>query len=122
MGESSNIREIIERVVSASLAAHVAALKDELVDKACEQFERVTPAAPAPAPLPGGAPTDLLNAAINSILDSTTQVDILGSLLEGASKFAERTALFVIRSGSGYRLARHRPGTTTKASRQSRWI
>ncbi len=100
MGESRNIREIIEGVVSASLTTHLAALKDELVDKACEQLEQVAPAAPAPTPLPGSAPTDLLKAAINSILDSTTQVDILGSLLEGASKFAQRTALFVIRSGA----------------------
>ncbi len=100
MGESRDIREIIERVVSVSLATHVTALKAELVDKACEQLERVTPAAGAPAPPPGGAPIDLLNAAINSILDSSTQVDILSSLLEGASKFAERSALFVIRAGA----------------------
>ena len=99
MGESKHIREIIERVVSASLAMHVSALKNELVDKACEQLERITPAESAPAPAPGGAPTDLLNAAMNSILDATTQVDILGSLLEGTSKFAERAALFVIRAG-----------------------
>jgi hypothetical protein len=100
MEESRDIREIIERVVSVSLATHVTALKEELVDKACEQLERVMPAAAAPAPPPGGAPIDLLNAAINSILDSSTQVDILSSLLEGASKFAERTALFVLRAGA----------------------
>ena len=35
MGESKHIREIIERVVSASLATHDTALKGELVDKAC---------------------------------------------------------------------------------------
>ncbi|MGB9104430.1 MAG: hypothetical protein WCC59_06725 [Terriglobales bacterium] len=99
MGESKHIREIMERVVSESLASHVTALKDELVDKACEQLERMTPAEAAPAPPPGGAPIDLLNAAMNSILDATTQVDILGSLLEGTSKFAERAALFVIRAG-----------------------
>ncbi|MFI5113353.1 MAG: hypothetical protein ACHP9S_11030 [Terriglobales bacterium] len=99
MGESKHIREIIERVVSVSLATHVTALKDELVEKTCEQLERITPAEAAPAPPSGGAPTDLLNAAMNSILDATTQVDILGSLLEGTTKFAERAALFVIRAG-----------------------
>jgi hypothetical protein len=107
MGESKQIREIIERVVSVSLATHVTALKDELVEKACEQLERITPAEAAPATPPGGAPTDLLNAAMNSILDATTQVDILRSLLEGTSKFAERAALFVIRAGgaAGWRAA-----------------
>jgi hypothetical protein len=99
MGESKHIREIIERVVSVSLATHVTALKDELVEKTCEQLERITPAEAAPAPAPGGAPTELLNAAMNTILDATTQVDILGSLLEGTTKFAERAALFVIRAG-----------------------
>ncbi len=99
MGESKHIREIMERVVSVSLATHVTALKDELVEKACEQLERMTPAEAAPATPPGSAPTDLLNAAMNSILDATTQVDILGSLLEGTSRFAERAALFVIRAG-----------------------
>jgi hypothetical protein len=99
MGESKHIREIIESVVSVSLATHVTALKDELVEKTCEQLERITAAEAAAAPPPGGAPTDLLNAAMNSILDATTQVDILGSLLEGTTKFAERAALFVIRAG-----------------------
>jgi hypothetical protein len=99
MGESKHIREIIERVVNVSLATHLTALKDELVEKTCEQLEQITPAEAAPAPAPGGAPTDLLNAAMNSILDATTQVDILGSLLEGTTKFAERAALFVIRAG-----------------------
>ena len=100
MGERKHIREIIERVVSGSLATHVATLKDELVNKACEQLERITPAEAAPATPPGGASTDLLNAAMNSILDATTQVDILGSLLEGSSKFSERAALFVLRAGA----------------------
>lgn len=97
MGE--NIREIIERVVSVSLARHVTALKNELVERICEQWEQITPAEAAPAPAPSGASAELLNAAMNSIRDATTQVDILVSLLEGTTKFAERAALFVIRAG-----------------------
>jgi hypothetical protein len=100
MGESNNIREIIERVVSVSLATHVTALKEELVKHACEQLEGLMPAAPAPAMLAGGAATDLLNAAMTSVLDSSSQADILGALVQGAGNFAERAALFVIRGGS----------------------
>jgi hypothetical protein len=100
MGDSRNVREVVERVVRATLTANFAEMKDELVDKVCEHLEQMTPQAAAPAPPPGGASTDLLNAAMNSILDSSTQVDILGSLLDGASQFAERAALFVIRSGA----------------------
>ncbi|MBZ5567877.1 MAG: hypothetical protein LAN64_08510 [Acidobacteriia bacterium] len=100
MDDSNHIREIIERVVSVSLATHVTALKDELIDHACEQLAAAMPRQDAPpASPPGGAPTDLLNAAANSVLDSVTQTDILSSLLEGASKFAKRAALFVIRGG-----------------------
>ncbi|MGZ4831474.1 MAG: hypothetical protein ACXVZQ_01025 [Terriglobales bacterium] len=103
MGESENIRRIIDRVVSASLATHVAALKEELVEKACQELEAIAaetaPAAALAPTAPSGASTELLNAAINSVRDSTTQVDILMSLLEGVSKFADRTALFVIRAG-----------------------
>jgi hypothetical protein len=97
MGE--NIREMVERVVNVSLARHVTALKNELVERICEQWEQITPAEAVPAPAPSGASTELLNAAMNSIRDATTQVDILVSLLEGTTKFAERAALFVIRAG-----------------------
>jgi hypothetical protein len=108
MGNSNHIREIIERVVSASLATHVTALKDDLVEQACQQLATAVPesaaglgpGAAAPPTPRGGAPTDLLNAAVSSVLDSTSQTDILTALLEGSSKFAERSALFVIRGGN----------------------
>jgi hypothetical protein len=100
MGDSENLREIIERVVSGSLATHITAFKEELVEHACEQLEGLRPAAPEPAVMAGAAATDLLNAAVNSVLDSSSQADILGALVEGAANFAERAALFVIRGGS----------------------
>ncbi len=107
MADSNEIREAIERVVSATLATHIAALKDELVAKACEEVAAMAPPAAArppaagqPATPPGGAPTDLLNAAVASVLDSVTQTDILTSLLEGSSKFSQRAALFVVRGGA----------------------
>lgn len=107
MGKSQSVREVVERVVSASLATHVSALKEELIERACEQLEGLEAAAPAPAAPaptatpPGGASTDLLNAAFLSVLDSSLQADILAALVEGAGKFAERVALFVIRAGVG---------------------
>jgi hypothetical protein len=99
MGDADHIREIIERVVSVSLATHVTALRDELVDKTCEQLAAALPRADSATAPPGATPTDLLNAAANSVLDSVTQIDILTSLLEGAAKFAKRAVLFVIRGG-----------------------
>jgi hypothetical protein len=106
MAESNEIREIVEQVVAETLDKHLAALRAELVERTCERLPAAAPAAPAPpatgeATPPGGAPTDLLNAAVSSVQDSTSQADILGALLEGATKFARRSALFVVRSGGG---------------------
>ena len=47
----------------------------------------------------GGSPTDLLNAAVNSIYDNSGQADILKALLDGVSQFAARAALFVMKGG-----------------------
>ena len=105
MGKPEAVRELVERAVSVSLATHLSALKDDLIERTCEQLSALRPApapppAAAPAVPPGGAPTDLLNAAFLSVLDSSLQADILGALVEGAGKFAERVALFVIRAGA----------------------
>ena len=100
MGEPNNLREIVERVVSASVAKHLASLKDELVQEACEQLAALTSAAATPPIMAGGADTGLLNAAASSVLDSSTQAEILGALLQGTANFAERAALFVVRGGS----------------------
>jgi hypothetical protein len=99
MGEPNNVREIVERVVSASVAKHLASLQEELVRDACQQLEALTSAASTP-PVMAGAETGLLNAAVSSVLDSSTQADILGALLQGTANFAARAALFVVRGGT----------------------
>ena len=106
----NKLREVVERVVADTLDAHVSALKSEIVDRATRELEPLVAAQP-PAPAPtqgsieegtpaGGAPTDLLNAAFCTVLDSGSQVEILSSLLEGAGKFSQRSALFVLKGGS----------------------
>jgi hypothetical protein len=52
------------------------------------------------APAPGSSPTDLLNAAAASILESASQVEILRRLLEGEARFAGRVALFVVKGAT----------------------
>lgn len=100
MADSNKIREIVEQVVAETLEKHLAALRSELVERTCERLPSSAQAG-EPATPPGGAPTDLLNAAVNSVQDASSQADILSALLEGATKFARRSALFVIRSGTG---------------------
>ena len=109
--DSNNVRELVDRVVADTLDAHVAALKNEIVERATRELEPLITAPPAPAPAPpesasddqtpaGGAPTDLLNAAFCTVLDSSSQAEILSSLLDGSGKFSQRSALFVIKGGN----------------------
>ncbi len=105
MAEANNIREVIERVVSTNLVTYLTALRDELVDQACEQLAELLPVDSG-----GGAPgatTGRLNAAVNSLLECSTQAEILAALLDGSTSFAQRAALFVIRgsSATGWRAA-----------------
>jgi len=99
MGEQ-NLRETVERIVGECLANHVESLKTEIVDKACYELGSLAPAGPMSASPAASALTDVLNAAVNSLREFSTQVDILTSLMDGVSRFAERAALFVIRSGA----------------------
>src|SRR5205807_2474134 len=69
-------------------------LQREIVRRAAEEVEL------ALIPAPGSSPTDLLNAAVASIQDSTSQAEILRHLLEGTARFCSRTALFVVKGGA----------------------
>src|SRR5690349_19925600 len=109
--ETNKVRAVVERVVADTLDAHIAALKSEIAERASRELEPLLaePAAPAPGAIDastdgsmtaGSASTDLLNAAFCSVLDSSSQAEILSSLLDGASKFSQRSALFVIKGGN----------------------
>ena len=121
METSESLRQLIEQVVNEALEAHVPALREELVNRAADKLRplleevesaaaikasQAAPHAASQEPTPaGGAPTDLLNAALASVQDSNSQAEILSTLLDGCTKFCERAALFVVRSGnaSGWR-------------------
>ncbi len=48
----------------------------------------------------GGGAADLLNAAVASVQDSTSQTDILKALLDGAAQFSSRAALLIVRGNT----------------------
>src|ERR1051325_10312156 len=111
MEDISKLREVVERVVAETLESHVSALKSEIVERASQELESFVsqqPATAASSPetssdgsMPAGsAPTDQLNAAFCTVLDSGSQADILSSLLEGTGKFSKRSALFVMKGGN----------------------
>jgi len=94
MPRSTQIQAIIEETVAEVFEAALPRLRQEIVRRAAEEVEL------ALIPAPGSSPTDLLNAAVASIQDSTSQADILRHLLEGTARFSGRVALFVVKGGS----------------------
>ena len=107
MADEQEISELVEHAVAEIFAAHLPAFLEEVSKHVVEALQPVIKrhielhaAQQAPKAqqfTPGGSPTDLLNAAVSSIYDSSSQTDILRYLLEGASQFSARAALFVVR-------------------------
>lgn len=90
----SKLKSIVEGAVAQAFEARGAELRKDIVKRVLEQVESLVGAPP------GGSPTDVLNSAVSSIQDGQAQPEILRALLEGASKFSGRAALFVIRGGT----------------------
>jgi hypothetical protein len=94
MADSKQLKSIVEGAVAEAFEHRGAELRKDIVKKVLEDLEGVVGAPP------GGAPTDVLNAAVSSLQDASGQTEILRALVEGAAKFSGRAALFVIRAGT----------------------
>jgi hypothetical protein len=106
MIDLQTLRESIERAAAEAVHRYQANLQQSLHDAVANSTNELRRSVieqvmrelePELATPPGGAPTDLLNAATASIQDATTQGDILNALLAGAEKFSARCGLFVVR-------------------------
>ncbi len=93
MPEKTLIEQVVEKVVSEVIDSHAAQLKTDLVRRVLAE---VTPQMGAS---PEGTPSGLLKA-VASIQMGTTQREILRSLLDNASRYCGRAALFVIKAGA----------------------
>jgi hypothetical protein len=93
MSRTAKVKSIVEETVEEVLDSALPRLREEMVGRILQELQALEPA-------PGGAPVDLLNAASAVIQESGSQAEILRNLLEGAARFAGRTALFVIKAGS----------------------
>jgi len=107
MIDLQKLKESIERAAAAATEKHLAALQQSLQEAVTNSAAGLKKAIikqvmaelePELATPPGGAPTDLLNAAVASIQDANTQSDILGALLAGVEKFSQRCGLLVVRA------------------------
>lgn len=106
MIDSQKLKECIDRAAAEAVQKYEAELQkglQEALAAATEGLKKSVRKAvmaelePELATPPGGAPTDLANAAVASIQDASTQTEILGALLGGAEKFSERCGLLVVK-------------------------
>jgi hypothetical protein len=93
MSEKTWIEQVVEKVVSEVLEARVPPLRSELVRRVLEEV------APHLGAAPESSPASLLKA-ISSIQTGTTQREILRTLLDNASRYCRRVALFVVKAGA----------------------
>ncbi len=92
MADNNWIQEMVGRVVSQVLENQLPALRDELVRRVLDEL-------PAEQGVDNASPKQLLQA-ISAVRQAGGQKEILGALLDGASQFSSRTALFVVRGAS----------------------
>jgi hypothetical protein len=89
----TEIQSILEEAVEEAFSSALPGLRAQIVRRAVAELESLAPA-------PGSSPTDILNSAVASIQEATSQAEILRHLLEGEARFAGRVALFVVKGGA----------------------
>src|SRR6266705_497493 len=94
MPDPSQIQEIVDRILSEVAEKHLSALRKEVSKRVLQEMEPMLSASAR------DSSSELLNAAVASIHDGSSQAEILKALLDGASKFSGRAALFVLRGES----------------------
>ena len=88
----AGIRKDVEKVVAEAGEQRVEELRKDLLSKATAELEPAMGGKSEDAPV-----SALLDSAIRSIQESSSQTDILRSLVDGAAHFASRAALFVVK-------------------------
>jgi len=95
MTDKAGIEHIVERVVSQVLQGHLPQLREDLVRRVTEEL----PADDSGAALSEFNPADLLRR-VTMLHAGSTQKEVLRALLDGATSYCGRTALFVIKAGA----------------------
>ncbi len=92
----SEIRQIVEHAVAASFQAQIPQLQMQIVRQVLEAL----PAQGSEIQAPAGEDSGTLVHAVSSIHAGSTQKEILRSLLDSASGYSARIALFVVKAGA----------------------
>jgi hypothetical protein len=99
----SEIRQVVEHAVAQSLQARISQFQSQLQSEIVEQVLEALPAQEnqAQANSPSGPPDfNSLVQAVSSIHAGSTQKEILRTLLDAASGYCSRIALFVVKAGA----------------------
>ncbi len=97
MSQTSDVKQIVEKVVSQVLQSHVSQLREELVRRVLDE---VQPQLGGVAASSNGSSATLLRA-ISAIHAGGNQREILRSLLDSTVHFSSRSALFIVKAGTG---------------------
>jgi hypothetical protein len=98
IAEQGDIRQIVERAVAESLQVQIPDLQSRIVESVLQTLPASTGESPVAAPSGAGS-ADLVRA-VSTIHAGSTQKEILRALLDAASGYAERIALFVVKAGA----------------------
>ena len=91
MDSLTEIKSMVDRIVGEVLESRLAEIRHEVLDRVEDELQ------PLLVQQEGAAA--LLNVAVNNIQGSLSQAEILRGVLDGATNFAGRAILFVVRSG-----------------------
>lgn len=97
MADSKQLHEIVERAVAQVLDRQLPKLQSELVERVLAELPTLDPGTASAA---GGQTPAGLAQSVSSIHAGNTQKEILRSLLDAASSYAARVALFVVKAGA----------------------
>src|SRR5579859_1068467 len=97
MAESKQLQQIVERAVAQVLDRQLPKLQSELVERVLAELPTLESGAGSVAA--GQTPAGLAQS-VSSIHAGNTQKEILRSLLDAASSYAARVALFVVKAGA----------------------
>src|SRR5437764_12994218 len=89
----SEIKSMVERIVGEVLESRMEEIRHAVVDRVEGELQ--------PLLVQQDGAAALLNVAVNAIQASVSQADILGSILDGATNFGGRAALYIIKKDAG---------------------
>lgn len=101
MSDQKNLQNVVEQAVRSVLENSLPGLREQLTRQVMENLQpELAAVSPSQPQVVAGEDTEKLNRAMAAIQTGTSQVEILDAMIEGASNFAARTALFVVRGAN----------------------